>query len=210
MADEPSRRKHKTRAKPPLSAREIRFCQHLMEHGSQYDAYIAAGLPPKDDRSQADKAASRLVRKREIREFLRHLQHVEEQAARVTVAEVVAAIRAIAFADRRKLYDAKGRIRLPHDWPDDLAAAVEQVESDELFEPVPGAKGRKRLKGHARKVKFTNRLAALSKLAEIVAAGNKAAAEGETAAAARGNTLVVVRGPVVIAPPADEPEESPG
>lgn len=152
-----------------LSARDIRFCQLHVERGRRhaYSCWIDAGFPPRATRNATDQAVRLLLSNPQIVEYCDHLRKVAADAARVTTEEIVAGIRAIATADRRKLHDDKGRILLPHEWPDDLEAAIETIESKELLEPVPGQKGKKRLKGHARKVKFANRLAAWAKLAEI-------------------------------------------
>lgn len=164
MADEPKRRTHKTDA-PPLSARDVRFCQLWVETGNATRSYIDAGYPHANENS-AGVLAFKLLRKVKIREYVRELQRYASEAAKVTVEELAAVMAGIVRADRRKLYDAKGRILLPHEWPDDVAATVEQVESEELFEPIPGAKGKKRLKGYTRKVKTASRVAAAAKLME--------------------------------------------
>lgn len=161
---EPKRRRHKTDP-PPLSAREIRFCQIWVETGNGTRSYIDAGFPHGSENS-AKVMALRLLRKVTIREYIRTLQQHASEAAKVTVEELAAAMAGIVRADRRRLYDRRGRILLPHEWPDDVAATVEQVDSDELFEPVPGAKGKKRLKGYTRKVKTASRVAAAAKLME--------------------------------------------
>lgn len=169
MSDpKPSRRQHKTHG-PPLSVREIRFAQHIViDDLSKADAYLRAGFPAKPTRHATESAAFRLSRKRVIREYVRTLQTAAADAAKVTVAEVAAAIANIARADRRGLFDAKGNFLPPDRWPDDVAATVEAVESDEVFEPVPGEKGKRRVKGYVRKVKTASRLAAWAKLAEYL------------------------------------------
>lgn len=158
-------RGHKTHG-PILSAREIRFCQLLVtEDLSQHDAYVKAGLPAKETRRATEQAAHRLVKKRVVREYLRHLQRVASEAARVTTEEIAAGIANIATADRRKVWKG-GRLLPPDQWPDDVAATVEAIEAEELYEPVPGAKGQRRIKSRVNKVKTASRLAAWSKLAE--------------------------------------------
>lgn len=204
--DPARRRKHKTDP-PPLSAREVRFCQLWVETANATRSYIDAGFPHGSENS-AKVMALRLLRKVTVREYIRELQRHAAAAAKVTVEQIIAGIAAIATYDRRKLYDEHGCILLPHQWPDTEAAAVVSAKSHELFEPVPGEKGKKRLKGHAVEVKTADKLAAWSKLAEIVGAAAKK--EGSAAA---GNTLVVIQGPTAVPPPAaepDEPEETPG
>lgn len=166
MADAPSDRRgaHKTHA-PPLSAREVRFCQHWVETGNATRSYIDAGFPHGSENS-AKVMALRLLRKVTIREYVRLLQHHASEAAKVTVAELAAFLAGVVRADRRKLYDRRGVILPPGEWPDDVAATIEDVESEDLFEPVPGAKGKRRLKGYVRKVKTASRVQAAAKLME--------------------------------------------
>lgn len=173
---------HKTNG-PPLSAREIRFCQYLVtDDTSRYDAYTKAGFPPKVTRQATDAAAYRLVKKRQIREYIRLLQHHAAEAARVTVEELAALVRCFALADLRRVMDSQGRFLPLDQWPDDVAVAVESMESEELYEPVPGERGKRRLKGHVRKVKLVGKMSAAARLMEWkrMTGGDKdAAGKGE-------------------------------
>ncbi len=172
MADEP-----KPRRARDLSARDIRFCQLHVERGRGHAVacYLEAGFEPRTTPSRTNKAANYLLRKPAVREYLRALRRHAAEIARTTLAEVVAAVRAVALTDRRALFDERGGIRPPHEWPADLAAAVDRLETTELFEPDPGAEGEKQLKGYARKVKFADRLAALVKLVEFAGLGPRKA-----------------------------------
>lgn len=168
--EKPPRKRHKTQA-PPLSAREIRFAQLCFEYGARGKerAYLEAGFPPKACAADNQTAACRLYRKRQLREYFRHLQDVAAEAAKVTTEEIVAGIAAIAKADRRKLFDKRGNMLPPDQWPDDVAAAIEGIETEEIFEVVsePGKPRRRELVGHTRKVKTGSRQAAWRTLAEI-------------------------------------------
>lgn len=63
-----------------------------------------------------------------------------------------------SLADIRKLYDANGNLLPIHEWPDDAAAGVTQVEVFEEFE----GQGQERIKvGEVRKVKLVDKLKAL-------------------------------------------------
>jgi hypothetical protein len=204
MSDEPQRPKHKTAA-PALSAREIAFAQLVFQYGvrGKARAYVEAGFPPKGTPNATEAAACRIVRKRQFREYVRHLEATAAEAATVTVQEIVVGVLCIARADRRKLFDKRGVLLPPDQIPDDVAAAIEGVESEDLYEPVPGERGKKRLKGHLRKIKTGNRLAAWRTLAEWkrMLGTDKAAATGPP------SPLVVVAGPEVVPPPPDEPDE---
>lgn len=168
------KRKHKTHG-PDLTAAEVRFCLALFAGKSRYDAYVEAGCPPCPNRVATDSAAYRLVKKRQIRTYLRDLQQRAADAAQVDANAVVQGLKRIAFSKLPDLYDARGRIKLPHEWPADLVGAVESVESEELFEFVDGTDPdtgkrcrRKELVGYVRKVKVAKRIEALRLLAEIV------------------------------------------
>lgn len=151
-----------------LSARDIRFCQLWVERGRghAYSCWIDAGFKPRATRNATDNAIHLLLSNPEIKAYCDTLRQHAADAARVTVEELAAVMAGIVRADRRKLYDRYGTILPPDQWPDDVAATVEQVESEEVFEPVPGEKGKKRLRGYVRKVKTASRLAAAAKLME--------------------------------------------
>lgn len=159
--------------KPALTASEVRFCVLWVDRGNATQCYIDAGLPAKVDRVATAKAASDLFRKPDISAFIRNLQTAAADAAKVTVTTLARGLQRSAEKDLRKLYDRQGRIKLPHEWPDELAAVIEGVESEELFEYVDGIDPdtgkkcrRKELVGYVRKVKTTNRTEAQKVLAQ--------------------------------------------
>jgi Terminase small subunit len=164
--------KHRTQG-PKLSVADVRFCKALMAGKSQYEAFVEA-YSAKETREATDKAASRRVRVREIRDYLRELQHRATTSAQVDADRLVEGLARIAFANRGDLFDKHGRL-LPQDqWPADVAATVEGVESEDVFETVSetvsegGKSKRKELRGYLRKVKTAQRLPAFRLLAEIL------------------------------------------
>jgi phage terminase small subunit len=148
--------KHKT-DKPPMSLREIRFCQFYHDHGNGVQAYVDAGFT-NATRHAAEVAAFALLRKPEIREYIRELARISIAAAKVTTEEIAAGIANIARADRRKLLTVKGTILAPNMWPDDVAACVESVEV--------GDTGGLKPKVYLKKVKTGNQLSAWKVLAD--------------------------------------------
>lgn len=167
----PRQRRH--RRKPPLSATEVRFCVLWVDRGNATQCYIDAGFPPKADRAATCKAASDLFRKPDISAFVRNLQTAAADAAKATVEVIAQGLERSANKDLRKLYDEKNRIKPPKDWPDEIAAVIEGVESEEIYEmvtevdPDTGKKvRRKELVGYVRKVKTTNRTEAQKVLAQ--------------------------------------------
>ena len=157
--------------RPALSAREVRFAAAVAEHGNASQAYRAAGFPARAPESTWV-LAFRLLRKPAVRELIREMQAEALDSARCSVDRIAQGLSRAAFADLRKLYDRQGRILLPHQWPDELALAVDAIESEDLFETVEGTDPdtgakvrRKELAGYARKVRLTGRAAALKTLA---------------------------------------------
>lgn len=150
--------KHKTFG-PPLSARDIRFCQKIVcDDTSVYEAYLAAGFPPKPNRNATDVAAFRLVRNRKIRDYIRELQDYAAEAAKVTIEELAADWRAIKNADMTQLVGKNGEYLHPHKWPKKLAKTIESIELGEV--------GIIRKRMIVKKVKLTSKAAAIAKLAE--------------------------------------------
>lgn len=179
--NDPTRRRRKTK-RPALTAREVRFCQLLITDDlSRYEAYLRAGFPPKDTRHATEQAAWRLVKNREVLDYLEHLRGVAARAARITVQELAVLIAEAASADIRRLYDRKGNVLPPDQWPDDVASAVEGLESEERLEPVPGVRGRKQLAGYGRKIKLTNKTAARRLAAEWLGMIGHDKADGQKA-----------------------------
>jgi len=165
-------RQRRHRRKPPLTAREVRFCTLYVECGNAYQSYLDAGFPPRASRNAADVAVGKLLRKAQIQEFVRNLQTAAADAAKVTAEVIAQGLARSASKDLRRLYDERNRIKPPKDWPDDIAAVIEGVESEELFEVVEAADPdtgkkvrRKELVGYVRKVRTTNRTEAQKELA---------------------------------------------
>lgn len=166
-------RKRRHLKKPALSAREVRFCVLWVDRGNATQCHIDAGFPENTSRIAQAQAASSLLKKPEISAFIRNLQTAAAEAAKVTVSRIAQGLERSANKDLRKLYDHRGRLKLPHEWPDEVAAFVEGVESEEIFETVtridPDTQKPVRCKelvGYVRKVKTTNRTEAQKVLAQ--------------------------------------------
>lgn len=176
-----SARKHKTQA-PPLSAEDVRFAQLLFaaraqagERKSVTQCYTEAGFPAKDTDAATKQAAHRRVKNRYFRQFYRVLQDAAAASAQVTPNVITRALARIALFDVREVFDERGRIRLPAEWSDAVAAGVLSVESEELFEwqderdEESGKKVRRKvLIGYSRKVKRVPPTEALKLLAQVL------------------------------------------
>jgi phage terminase small subunit len=71
-----------------------------------------------------------------VRDAMALLEEIADADSDLTRQRVIAAYESIAFADVRDLYEADGRLKAPNEWPDDVAAAVQSVETQErkIFE----------------------------------------------------------------------------
>lgn len=188
-----------------LSVREIRFAQTLAQLGTKRNkakAYVEAGYPEKATPEDTRTAACRLYRKRHVRAYVEHLCRIAAEAARITTEELAVLVCRFATADIRRLATPTGEF-LPMDkWPPEVAIAVESIETQELYEPVPGEPGKRRLKGYTRKIKLVGKMSAAAKLMEWkrMLGHDKASPAGPAA------PLVIIAGPEVVPPPPEEPE----
>ena len=127
MAAEKRRLRHSTRDPSALTVRDIKFCRHYAEHGNATQAYQHAGFPARS----AAEMARRLLKKVEIRQYIREIRRRAADAADVSAELVVQGWKRSGFADRRRLYDQDGVLLPVHQWPDDVAACVVEVETVE-------------------------------------------------------------------------------
>jgi phage terminase small subunit len=161
----PERKKRARPRRPELSCREVRFAEHYAEHGVAAEAYRAAGYP--DGTTSTPRVlAWRLLRKPAVRGLIHELRREALDAARVTVNRLAQALARIAFANRADLFDERGCLLPKDQWPADVAATVEAIENEELFEVVSqkGQPRRRELRGYARKVRTAKRTEAIKLL----------------------------------------------
>lgn len=83
--------------------------------------------------------------------------------AELTAAEVLAEIRKLAFVKLKDAYDKDGNLLNPHDMPEDVAAALHGLESDEIF--VGRGSARHKI-GETKKVKLADKVKSLEMLAK--------------------------------------------
>lgn len=156
-------RRHKTDP-PPLSAREIRFCQFWVETGNATRSYIEAGFPHASENAAAV-GARKLLRKAQIRAYIRQLQTEAADAAKLSVTNIAQGIYRDANADRRRLFGPNGEMLPPSQWPDDVAATIQGIECEEIEQRDPQTGEMIRI-GYKWKVKTTDRLRARITAAE--------------------------------------------
>lgn len=156
-----------TKQPRPLTIRDVKFCQLYVTTGNGTRAFRDAGFPAAND-SVAANGAWRLLRNAQIRAYIRELRQAAVDAAKATVEAIAQGMARLAFADRSDLFDERGRLKPPKDWPADVAATVESVETDEIYEVVSksGEPKRRELRGYTRKVRTGKRAEALRLLAQ--------------------------------------------
>lgn len=74
------------------------------------------------------------------------------------IVRVLKELRAMALSDLREMYDAKGKLKHPKDWPDHVARAVVSVD---VFEEFEGVGKERELVGYTKRVKMADKLKAL-------------------------------------------------
>lgn len=129
---------------PPLSLREIRFCQKYAETDNATRSYLDAGFEPASEHA-ATEAASKLLRKPDIRSYLDKLRADAAEAAQVTVDEVARGFRRAANADVTRLLGPDGEMLPPSQWPEDVRLCIVRMEVEELTEWQGEGRGRKKV-----------------------------------------------------------------
>lgn len=151
---------------------DLLFVEHYLRHGNKAKAaeyaYSQTGRPP-PKRSQRGigwyEVGYKLGKKPSIQaEIKRRLDELAEQE-RVETARVQAELMRVAFADLRRLFDDKGKLLDPKDWPEDVAAAVAAFD---VFEEFAGRGGERDLVGYTKRVRAWPKVDALEKLARIM------------------------------------------
>lgn len=130
-----ARRRHKTTA-PPLSLRQIRFCQLYADTGNATRSYIDAGFPHANE-NVAHSGAVRLLRKDTIRRYIRQIQTDAAEAVGVTVEYLARGFKRAADVDPTRLMGPDGEMLPPSEWPEDVRQCITRFEVEELSERVP-------------------------------------------------------------------------
>lgn len=136
--------------------RKILFVEaYLSNNGNLTEAALAAGYSP----GGAAKAGYRLSKDALVLSILRERQEALAKKFELTTEAVIGKLAKLVHADLRRLYNADGSLKNPHEWPDEVAAAVTGFEVTEEF--VGAGKDRKFV-GLRKKVKVIEPTAALN------------------------------------------------
>lgn len=131
------------------------FVREYLIDMSATKAYIRAGYAPED----APSNAYRLLARPDIRKRIAEGKRATFERLGITHDRILVQLARLGFTDARGLYDPDtGALRHPNDWPDDIAACVEQVETVTRSIPVPGKPAKVE---YITKVKLTNKRASL-------------------------------------------------
>jgi phage terminase small subunit len=149
-----------------LTARQIQFVEHYCQFADAQAAAIAAGYSPKSAHVNAIKNLAKPVVSTAVARRRAELQNASQLT--MTPAQrrdrIIRELDRIAFGDRRKAYDADGKLKPIRELDEDTAAMIDSVKS---FEEYAGSGDNRELVGHVREVKFCSKLNALAALARI-------------------------------------------
>jgi phage terminase small subunit len=124
--------------------------------GNATHAAIEAGYAP----HSAGVTGSRLLREANVQAAVREAEERALGKARLSTERVLRELERAIFADPRKLYDERGRLKPIHSLDDDTAAAIASSDIDEI---VTGNGPRRRAIGRTTKVRFVDKLMAIDR-----------------------------------------------
>lgn len=141
-----------------LNPKQLAFCTAYLGGASGIQAAISAGY----SQNGANVAASRLLQNVYVAQYLEAAKLRSAERAGVSRERVLAEYAKIAFADLRKAYDSKGKLKPIADLDDDTAGALAGIESEEQFDFLSGE-----LKGTTKKIKVWDKRAALDSICKM-------------------------------------------
>lgn len=112
-----------------LPPRQRVFVSEYLKTKNAKQSAIKAGFSKKS----AEVTGSRLLRNAQVKAKIEAALGKVEEKAIITVAEVVSELKKIGFADLRKAYGTDNKLLPLAQIPDDVAAAMIGVESEELY-----------------------------------------------------------------------------
>lgn len=158
-------------ASDQLNDRQLKFAREYALSGNATQAAIAAGYSAKS----ATVEGSRQLAKAKVSQYIDDLKAADAKKFGITADKVRQHLAACAFFDPRKLYRPDGSMKPVHEWDDETAAAIIGIESEESV--LNEAKQSEMDLGDGpdyiervvtRKIKWTNKVNALSLAAEML------------------------------------------
>jgi len=114
--------------KDGLTWRQRRFAREYVKDFDGAAAAGRAGYRTDDVEAGLKRVAWQLVQHPAVKRAIAKACLKLEAAIEVKVEHVVAELVQVAMSDAREMFTADGSLRLPHEWPDGLAAAVSSVD----------------------------------------------------------------------------------
>lgn len=116
-----------------------------------------AGYSAKSARQEG----SRLLSNAAIQDAIALALEVRSARTQITADRVLEELAKLAFSDLRKVFDKKGGLLPPDEWPPEIAASISSIEVDELFEGL----GQERTQvGYTKKVRLWDKNSAIDKI----------------------------------------------
>lgn len=138
---------------------EIFANEMLVPRQSATQAALKAGCPPKS----AANSAVTWKKRPDVQARINELHHYQSLRYRANADRVVAELSRIAFADARRFLNDADELVKPSQWDADDAAAVKELEVDEIKEP--DGQGGLKVVGRKKKLKLHDKMSALRILA---------------------------------------------
>lgn len=144
---------------PKHEGREEIFIRQYLVHFNAARAAREAGFS--EERTASYNEGARLLRIPRVVDKIKAAMKVRLDSLDATGERILQELKSIAFAQLADCFDEDGKMLSVHDMPPECRAALNTVETDEIF----AGRGEKRIQiGKMRKVKMTDKLRALELL----------------------------------------------
>ena len=144
-----------------LTAKQDRFVAEYLSSRNGTQAAIKAGYSPKTARA----IACETLKKPAVAAEIEKRQGAQRQQSEATAALLLDELSKIAFANLGDVFDGKGNIKPPSQWPAELRRAV-HFKFDERY--AKGRDGRARLVKSIKTVSMPHKIKAISLLMKLL------------------------------------------
>lgn len=144
-----------------LTEKQEAFCQSYLIDFNGARAAREAGYSEDSARQEA----SRLLTNANIQARIHELREATGKAFNITRERIAQELARIGFMDIRNIFDENGQLKSPENWSDEEAAAIAGLETEQTFEWIDKEKI---WTGYLKKVKLTDKRAALDSLAKLM------------------------------------------
>lgn len=147
--------------KVKLTPKQERFVQSYLQHFNASKAAREAGYSEK----AAAVTGSILLRNSKVQQRINDLRGDMAGGFNVSRERLAQELARIAYGDPRAIFDKEGRMLPPDQWPDEVAATISSVETEELFSGF--GENRKQI-GYTKKVKTWEKTKAIELLTRMM------------------------------------------